>query len=103
MLILEYHPDGICVADTKTMEAAESLVEKANDIDQMFEVKFAQAMILDAVRVLMKRSIIDHTSVQFKFNDNLMYCDKNGTLSDWPSGFCDHTEDYLMELAGWNV
>lgn len=100
MLILEYHPDGICVPDVKAMETAESFIERANEQNQMYEVKFSQAIVLDSVRVLMKRGVIDCSLVQIKFKDNLIYSNKEGRLSDWPTGFCDHTENNLMELLG---
>jgi hypothetical protein len=98
MLVLEYHPDGVCVADAKTMEIAESFVQRANQLNVMHEVRFSQAMIFDAFRVLIKRGVVDHSLVQFKFKDNLMYCNKDGQMNDWPRGFCDYTEDYLLEI-----
>lgn len=98
MLTLEYHPDGICVPDVKTMETAESFVQRANEADVMHEIKFSQAMILDAFRVLIKRGVVDHSLVTFKFQGQLIRANSSGRLSHWPRGFCDRTDDYLMEL-----
>lgn len=98
MLVLEYHPDGVCVADVKTMEIAESFVQRANDPNAIHEVRFSQAMIFDAFRVLIKRGVVNASDVGFKFQDKMMYPNSYGQLNDWPRGFCDHTEDYLLEL-----
>jgi hypothetical protein len=98
MLTLEYHPDGICVPDVKTMETAESFVQRANEQGVMHEIKFSQAMILDAFRVLIKRGVVDHTLVTFKFQGKVFHSNADGQLSDWPRGFCDLTEDYLLEI-----
>lgn len=100
MLTLEYHPDGLCVADAKTMEIAESFVQRANDTKASHHARFSQAMILDAVRVLVKRGVIDHTKLIFQFGCTPIRVDKEGCLNDWPRGFCDYTEDYLVELLG---
>lgn len=100
MLELIYTPDGYCTQDSKTMEYALGLVDNANEPNNMYQVRFGQAMILDAVRVLIKRGVIDHSLVVIRYKDNAMYVGKKGHLSDWPRGFCDHTEDYLMELLG---
>lgn len=98
MLTLIYHPDGVCVSDAKTMEYALGLSIKANQPNEQHSVVVAQAMIIDAVRVLIKRGMINHTLIQFKFNDHLITSDVGGHLSDFPRGFCDHTENYLLEL-----
>lgn len=97
MLTLIYDPDGICVPDAKTMQIAESFVVAAND-SMSHTILFSQAMILDAFRVLIKRGLVDPTRVVVRFENNAMYVGKEGNLSDWPRGFCDHTENYLMEL-----
>lgn len=98
MLILEYHPDGDCVADVKTMEYAMGLVEKTNDPINTYRVTFSQSMILDAYRVLIKRGLVNHTLVSIRYNNWIIYAAIDGQLSDWPRGFCDHTEGYLLEL-----
>lgn len=98
MIILEYHPDGICVPDVKAMETAQSFVQRANDSNAIHEVKFSQTMIFDAFRVLIKRGVVNASDVGFKFQDKMMYPNSDGQLNAWPRGFCDLTEDYLMEL-----
>jgi hypothetical protein len=97
MLTLEYHPDGLCVPDAKTMQIAKSFVAAANDTSS-HTILFSQAMLLDAFRVLIKRGDVDPTRVVIRFENNAMYCNRDGHVSDWPRGFCDHTENYLMEL-----
>lgn len=98
MLILEYHKDGVHVADHDAMSIAEGMIERANHPDITFETRISQAMILDALRVLIKRKVIDHKLIKIKFENNIIYVDETANLSDWPRGFCDHTENYLMEL-----
>lgn len=98
MIIFEYHPDGELVPDVKALEYAQSFVERANEPNQMHEVKFAQAIVLDAIRVLIKRGVIDKSLVSFKYQNQMMYPDSGGRLDAWPRGFCDHTEDFLMEM-----
>jgi hypothetical protein len=80
------------------MEAAESFVQRANEADEMHEIKFSQAMILFAFLVLIKRGVVNHSLVTIKFQNHLISADVDGQLSDWPHGFCNHAEDYLLEL-----
>jgi len=55
-------------------------------------------MLVLSARVLIKRGILDYKEVKFKFKEEFIYCDKNGRLSQWPEGFCDCYENYLIEL-----
>lgn len=98
MLIIEYHKDGVHVADHETMAIAEGMVQRANDPERTFETRISQAMILDAFRVLIKRGAVDHKNVKIKFENKIMSVCERANLSDWPRGFCDYTENYLMEL-----
>lgn len=98
MLIIEYHKDGLHVADHETMEIAETFVGRANMPDKTFEIRISQAMILDAFRVLIKRGFVDHKNVKVKFERRIITVHENGRLADWPVGLCDFTENYLMEL-----
>lgn len=97
MIILEYCPEGICIADAKAMDFALSLVPACNAPEEQ-TIKFGNDMILSAVRVLVKRGQINHKSVKVTFETHTMIIDGGGVLNKWPHGFCDYNENFLMEL-----
>lgn len=97
MITLEYCPEGICVPDAKAMDYALSLVPVFKSPEDQ-TIKFGQDMILSAIRVLVKRGQINHESVRITFQNHTMKMDKDGHLNKWPHGFCDYTENFLMEL-----
>lgn len=99
MIMIEYDPSGDHVADTKVMEYAMGLVEKANSNEAIHNVKVSQGLIIDAIRLLVRRGTIPHTSIGFKFNDILIYPDAKGQLDKWPTGFCDTQRDLLWGLV----
>jgi|GEM_PF-5565778 len=48
------------------------------------------------LRILVKRKVIE--PMRFKFNDQLIYVDKDGNLESSPIGFFDLELDWLMEV-----
>lgn len=100
MLILEYTQEATPVSDFGAMDYARELAFLANDSENN-TAQFSNAMVLDALRVLVIRREVDWGSIVIRFKDQAMYIDQYANLSDWPKGFCDFTENYLMEILKW--
>lgn len=54
-------------------------------------------MIL-ATRALICGGVLPHTEVQFKFRDQIIQPNRDGRCLEWPNGFCDKSEDWLLRL-----
>lgn len=100
MLILEYAPHGPAVSDFRAMDYAKDLAFLAKDTETN-TAQFSNAMVLDALRVLICRGELSHEQIELRFENRAMYIDQYANLSDWPRGFCDQTENYLMEILKW--
>lgn len=49
-------------------------------------------------RIMVRRGVLDHTEVQFVYNDLVIDCDKYGMLAQWPEGMDGYIDDLYMEL-----
>lgn len=68
MIVLEYCPEGICVANAKATDFALSLVPACNAPEEQ-TIKFGNDMILSAVRVLVKRGQLNHEKIKVMFEN----------------------------------
>lgn len=61
--------------------------------------------VVHAARVLVYEGKVSHKNIKFYFkgNDEDIYCDKNGSLANWPDGFCDCNEKFMTTLCGWDT
>ncbi len=99
---LIYDPfNGTPVSDGKCERTAMSAIHVGGTF------VFSNALFFDAFRVQVKRGLIKPEDVEVYFKDNtkmhkdsliLISLDKNGRCSNWPQGFCDSQEKFLMEL-----
>jgi len=88
-----YSQKGTPIADHLAMET----VLKGEDIHTSSEI------VILALRVAIKKGYVDHSTVNLVYqSDSLdvhrIPIDGNGNLYVYPNGFCDYTNDFLMEL-----
>lgn len=84
MKTVEYSGIGIAFADCLAEHAAQRFLEGYDD-----HIVVSTSNFIDAVRVCVAEGKIDHKEVQFKFNGEIIPIKANGSLVDWPKGFCD--------------
>lgn len=58
----------------------------------------ASEIIISGIRVAIKQKRLDYNEVVFRFKKEDIYPTAKGRLQSWPSGFCDHWDNYLTEL-----
>lgn len=51
-----------------------------------------------ATRALIADGKLPHTEIQFLFKGQIIKPNKDGRCMEWPSGFCDCANDWLMRL-----
>jgi len=100
-LVIEYSEDGEAIADLKVsqwMECVLDRIKKSPDSVHTTTLHVGTAIMVDAVRVAIKREQLNHEDVTFQFKGQILNVDKNGKIDNWPKGFCDTTLIYLEEL-----
>lgn len=97
ILTLKYDAyNGIAFRDGDCAVFVQETVErlKYNDVSLVF----GSENILTMFRVYIRRKIIDYRNVTILYKDQIIRVYPSAGLSPWPKGFCDFTEDCLMEL-----
>lgn len=100
MLKVIYHKDGDLVADKEAMDTAIRLISRYND-REINRIKIANESVFQALRICVKRELINHKDICFKYDGVEIFIDKFGYLSEWPDGFCDVFEKMMEEMIGW--
>jgi len=93
-LIIAYTPNGQAVPDAQAEELVKTWVKEDNG--QIHEVSTENVCI--AARTLVKEKEIEFNKVQFLFQGMVLKPDVNGRLAEWPDGFCDFTDNWLMRI-----
>ena len=93
--------NGHVVPDGKVQNWVDSIVESGTII-------IGSELMLHALRVSHCSQKISVNSIIFRVNGSLdvsnhvlIDIDQNGSLTHWPKGFADYTEDFLYNLLGW--
>lgn len=94
MLIFEYHPDGVAIADTRVESYLLELYRLPHDPEQVF--RFSTSNLCDAARALYKEKRIPYLTFRYQGKD--LVPNPDGRLQQWPTGFCDVTENWLCRL-----
>jgi hypothetical protein len=111
MITIEYNPDGIAVPDHKAEEFVKDLIEDLAETKSLIdaeltdggdtivntEIAVSTENVIFAARVIKKETGVD---IQFKFKDEILVPNKDGRLAEWPDGFSDHFDHWLMRLLG---
>jgi hypothetical protein len=90
-------PDGKCADKAKACE----LMAKS---DTDFEIILSSEVAIAAIRVLIRAGDIPLDRIQVYYRDSTAHYeeqinfDKDGRSPNWPKGFCDTYQDFLMEL-----
>jgi len=97
-MIITYNPDeGLITTDGRSMETAERIIAKGED------VTVAQELIITAIRVLIFQGKANHKDIIFAYKHMHLYVDKEGNLDEWPIGFCDISMNYITILCNWEM
>lgn len=92
MVILEFSELGLPISDYD----AESFITELISSGVNDTVSTSNAIL--AARAMIARGNIQNTDICFMFNGSKLYPDKDGRLAEWPKGFCDFEENWLMQL-----
>lgn len=99
-----YDAGGLTRADTEIMKWAEQLAENFNQGSRYYECFVANAAMIDAIRLLIARGVLNHEEVSFEYKTDLLHegevirPNRYGRLEPWPRGFCDTSIDIISEL-----
>lgn len=98
MITVIYDPEnGCCCPDNHLLELAEDLY----NANKNSFVRVGSEMLIYAYRILVKRKVIPHTSIQFMFKDIIIPVKENGNFHTYPNGFADESSKFLLELLDW--
>lgn len=98
MIIYEY--DGIngeAVADGRAEEVVAALIARHED-GEWVVYGSGTDNVLHALRVAVRRGRIAHTDVSVRFQGVDLGLDADGRIREWPAGFADYMETWLMAL-----
>lgn len=102
MLHVVYRHDGEPISDFEAEAFAYHMIKTADRPGvPITEFDIANEIVIDAVRVLIKRGKISHQNVLFFYKTSEsepIRVDRNGTLSHYPDGFLDMRNKFLSEL-----
>ena len=88
---LIYSPEGEPVSDFEAENYAYKLLKQD-------EINTSSQNVVDWVRVLVKDGLIDWNDITVHFHDQELKIDKNGSMNEWPHGFCDTNLNALTRL-----
>lgn len=94
MLTIEYDDwNGTPVADGMCEELLIDMHRRG-----FTHYKTSSENLILAARALVCRGVLPHTEIQFLFKGQTIAPDKDGRCLEWPSGFCDKSQDWLIVL-----
>ena len=89
---VEFSRDGAAISDFE----AEGFVR--HELSRGHSIRASTANVITAARVLIAEGVFSYDEVEFVFNKSVMKPNKDGRLTQWPEGFCDHEEKWLGRL-----
>ena len=103
-LIVIFDETGEAISDFKASDWADNAIatflrQKPVE-DAVFRV--ASALPIHYLRLRIMRGAISCEDVEFQFKGQILPPNKDGSVAHWPRGFCDHEEDVLLGLLGWD-
>ena len=98
MLKIVYARYGKPYSDFCSLRLAKKIVNNyLNDYKEKI-INVSTSNIIVALRILVKRGMINYKEIIFEFEDELITIDSNGKLSHYPKGFIDWYDCFLDEL-----
>ena len=94
MKTIEFHEDGIAIADNKAEDAARDFLKDATQDS----IKVSTDNFILAIRCLVYERRFPYDQVIFLFKGKKILLDKYSRIAHWPNGFCDHQELWLSRL-----
>lgn len=100
MLRVTYDPnDGIVVPDGKTEQWTADVLSKWLEAGKPdTNITVGSALMVDQFRLKAKQEVFDSSEFMFVFYGKEIALYQGGRCSHWPNGFCDHSENILMQL-----
>lgn len=103
MLTIEYHEKGSSVSDFHAEQYVLEIIELYDECDRDDLTKtVSNGLVVDVFRALIKEGKLDHQQIRFLFNGGYLYPNENGSISEWPIGFCDQFDNVMDRILGLN-
>lgn len=94
MMIITFDPNN-----TDNLVPDGQVEAKAQEIaDAKKDVTISQAILVDAIRVLVNQGKLDADDFLFRYKDIDLIVNDYGRIDEWPKGFCDLPTDLLTKL-----
>lgn len=94
MKTIEYHQDGVAIADHACSMSARMFLTMVGDQ----AIKVSTDNFIYEVCALIAEKFISHEEVVFLFEGKSIAPNAGGRLQEWPQGFCDITEKALYRI-----
>ena len=101
-LKINYTKLGDCVSDFLAEIWAKKIVDAFLEGEGDLGVDTSSEIYIMAFRVLVKEGYISSEHMEIQYEGEVLSLDEFGRLTQWPKGFCDYSEDFLLRLIGWN-
>lgn len=103
MLTINFTNKGLQGPDSDVEAWAKSCVKSYLLLNKKsFTVECCTGLQIDAFRLMVVDKVISHRDIQFKFEGRIIPVDKYGTLKEFPKGFADVIDNFLMRLCRWD-
>ena len=101
-----YQPNTIgleTVADGEAWDYVTNLCDRAkkykeNGYGIILDIITSQELVVIYFRVAIKKGLLPYEDVEFQFKKWKLTPDKNGTLDNFPPGFCNYIERACLDL-----
>lgn len=98
MKTIEYSDQGVAYPDHRAEDVAREFLRGDDEY-----ICVSTDNIIYATRALIKEKYIPHDQIQFLFREEPLAMDRYAGIYNWPRGFCDSNEGWLMRLLETNV
>ena len=96
MKTIEYSSTGFASPDAHCEESALRFLQMEDKDSGKCCVSTEN--FISAVRALICEGKFPHNEVQFLFNGKIIPIDADGRIEEWPAGFCDTIDIFLVRL-----
>lgn len=91
--------NSISTSDPYVDKRIRDLIIRFNAVDYSIKTFVASELIILGLRVQVKLGKIKPEELLFVYGSKEIKVDKHGELSEYPDGFCDRYNKYLLELV----
>lgn len=99
-LKIEYNPtDGFVCPDDQIEAYVDNIATKFDyHVAQEKTIDIGSELIIMAIRVAIIERLLPYDLITFIYEGKEFQFDANARTNDWPSGFCEHIDEYLEIL-----